>query len=95
MGMTDSDNAKLDARLARTLGPDAEDTAALSRAVLTRLAGPEAPRRPPLAEVLAAPLPVTGLMSGLLLFAVALGYRVAPVDLDEVTALVQLLGPGF
>lgn len=85
----------LDARLAETLGPKADDTAALSRAVLTRLATREAPRRAPISEVLVAPLPATGLMFGLLLLAVALGYGVAPVDLDEVAALVQLLGPGF
>jgi len=93
--MTPVDDDLLDARLAQTLGPDADDTAALSRAVLTRLAAPEATRRAPLAEVLAAPLPATGLMFGLLVLAVALGYGVAPVDLDEVTALVQILGLGF
>lgn len=93
--MTPEDDDLLDARLAQTLGPDADDTAALSRAVLTRLAAPETTRRAPLAEVMVAPLPATGLMFGLLLLALALGYGVAPVDLDEVTALVQLLGPGF
>lgn len=93
--MTPEDDDLLDARLARTLGPDADDTAALSRAVLTRLAAPEASRRAPLAEVLVAPLPATGLLFGLLLLALAMGYGLAPADLDEVTALVQLLGPGF
>ena len=93
--MTPEDDDLLDARLAQTLGPKADDTAALSRAVLTRLATPETPRRAALAEVLVAPLPATGLMFGLFLLAVALGYGVVPVDLDEVTALVQLLGPGF
>jgi hypothetical protein len=93
--MTPMDDDLLDARLAESLGPDADDTAALSRAVLTRIAGPTAPHRAPLAEVLVAPLPATGLMFGLLLFAVALGYGIAPNDIDEVTALVQLLGLGF
>lgn len=93
--MTPEDDDHLDARLAQTLGPKADDTAALSRAVLTRLAGPEAPRRAPLSEVLVAPLPATGLMFGLLLLAAALGYGIAPDDFDEVTALVQLLGLGF
>ena len=93
--MTPVDDDLLDARLAQTLGPDADDTAALSRAVLTRLAAPDPLRRAPLAEVLVAPLPATGLMLGLLILAATLGYTVAPVDLDEVTALVQLLGPGF
>lgn len=93
--MTPKDDDLLDARLAQTLGPKADDTTGLSRAVLTRLAAQDAPRRPPLAEVLVAPLPATGLMFGLLLLAVTLGYAVAPVELDEVTALIQLLGPGF
>lgn len=93
--MTAENDDLLDARLAQTLGPEADDTAALSRAVLTRLAAPDAPRRAPLAEVLAAPLPATGLMFGLLILAVAFGYGAAPIELDEVTALIQLLGPGF
>ena len=93
--MTPEDDDLLDARLAQGLGPTADDTAALSRAVLTRLAAPDPLRRAPLAEVLAAPLPATGLMLGLLILAAALGYALAPIDLDEVTALVQLLGPGF
>jgi hypothetical protein len=93
--MTPMDDDLLDARLAESLGPDADDTAALSRAVLTRIAGPTASDRVPLAEVLVAPLPATGLMFGLLFFAVALGYGIAPNDIDEVTALVQLLGLGF
>lgn len=93
--MIPEDDDLLDARLAQTLGSNADDTTALSRAVLTRLTAPDAARRAPLAEVLAAPLPATGLMFGLLILAGALGYGAAPIELDEVTALLQLLGPGF
>lgn len=93
--MTPSDDDLLDARLSQGLGPDADDTTALSRAVLTRLAATDAPGRSPLAEVLVAPLPATGMMIGLFILAGFLGYGAVPVDLDEVAALVQLLGPGF
>jgi hypothetical protein len=95
MGMTEMDDAALDARLAKALGPAADDTAPLSRAVLNRLAEPPLRHRFALAEVLVAPLPATGVMLGLLILAGALGYGLAPIDLDEVTALIQLLGPGF
>lgn len=93
--MTETDDDTLDARLAQALGPDADDTAPLSRAVMTRLAEATTSRRAPIAEVLAAPLPATGLMLGLLILAGGLGYALSPVDLDEVTALVALFGPGF
>jgi hypothetical protein len=93
--MTRTDDDALDARLAQALGPDADDTAPLSQAVLNRLAGPDATRRTSLAEVLADPLPAAGLMLGLLLLAGGLGYALSPLDLDEVSALIQLLGPGF
>jgi hypothetical protein len=93
--MTRTDDDALEARLAKALGPAADDTAPLSRAVLNRLAGPAAPAPSGLSEVLADPLPATGLMLGLLLLAGGLGYALFPLDLDEVTALMQLLGPGF
>ncbi|MES2914662.1 MAG: hypothetical protein V4753_06030 [Pseudomonadota bacterium] len=93
--MTRTDDDALEARLAQALGPDADDTAPLSRAVLNRLAGPALPGRASLAEVLAEPLPAAGLMLGLLLLAGGLGYAFSPLELDEVSALTQLLGPGF
>jgi hypothetical protein len=93
--MTPTEDDAMDARLARALGPDADDTAPLSRAVLNRLAEPVGPRHLQLAEVLAEPLPAAGAMLGLLIVAGFLGYALTPVELDEVTALVQLLGPGF
>ena len=93
--MTQTDDGALEARLAQALGPDADDTAPLSQAVLNRLAGPDATGRSGLAEVLAEPLPSAGLMLGLLLLAGGLGYALSPPELDEVSALIQLLGPGF
>lgn len=93
--MTDTDDDAMDRRLAQTLGPEADDTAPLSRAVLNRLAGPETPHRANLAEILSDPLPATGLMLGLLLLAGGLGYALSPLEPDEVSALMQLLGPGF
>lgn len=93
--MTRTDDDALEARLAHALGPDADDTAPLSQAVLNRLAGPDATRRTGLVEVLAEPLPAAGFMLGLLLLAGGLGYALPPMELDEVTVLMQLLGPGF
>lgn len=93
--MTPTDDDALEARLAQALGPNADDTAPLSRAVLNRLAGPDRTARTGLAEVLAEPLPAAGLMLGLLFLAGGLGYALSPPDFDEVTALMQLLGPGF
>jgi hypothetical protein len=93
--MTTPEDDRLDAALARALGPDADDTAPLSRAVLSRLAERPAPGRAPLAEVLADPRPVAGLMLGALLLAGALGYALLPADLEEAAALILILGPGF
>lgn len=92
--MTETNDEAMDKRLAQALGPRADDTAPLSRAVLNRLAEPTTRRRSNLADVLAEPLPAAGLMLGLLLLAGALGYTLSP-ELDEVSALIQLLGPGF
>jgi hypothetical protein len=92
--MTTDDDTILEAALARVLGPDAEDTAPLSRAVLTRIADQGNPARRPLAEVLAMPLPATGLMLGALLLAGALGYALLPGDLEEIMLLQALLGAG-
>ena len=90
----DADDA-LEARLARALGPDADDTAPLSQTVLNRLARPDTTGRTSVAEVLAEPLPASGLLLGLLLLAGGLGYALSPLELDEVSALMQLIGPGF
>lgn len=90
-------DAALDRTLARALGPDAEDTAELSRAVLSRIAGEglPAPRRPGLTEVLAAPLPAGGLFAGALLLAGAAGYALLPAFGDETVALYLLFGAGL
>jgi hypothetical protein len=93
--MTRTDDDAFEARLAQALGPDADDTAPLSQAVLNRLAGPKGTGRAGLAEVLAEPLPAAGLMLGLLLLAGGLGYALSPLELDEVSALMQLLGQGL
>jgi hypothetical protein len=95
MGMTETDDIALDAKLAEALGPKADDTAPLSRAVLNRLADPDRPRHAGLAEVLADPLPAAGLMLGLLLIAGGLGYALTPIEIDEVSVLTQLIAPGF
>jgi hypothetical protein len=93
--MTGREDDELEARLARALGPDADDTAPLSQAVLTRLTGPHATGRARLTEVLAEPLPAAGVMLGLLLLAGGIGYALPASDLDEVTVLLHLLGLGF
>jgi hypothetical protein len=93
--MTKIDDDALDAALARALGPEAEDTAPLSRAVLSRIAGQEATQSLPLAEALAMPLPATGLMLAALLLAGATGYALVPKDLEELLLLQVLLGAGF
>jgi hypothetical protein len=91
--MTTSEDDRLDSALAQALGPKAEDTAPLSRAVLSRLAEPSSPSR--LGEVLADPRPVAGLLMGALLLAAASGYALLPATLEEMAALVMILGPGF
>ena len=92
--MTHEEDAKLEAALAKALGPDAEDTAPLSRAVLSRLAE-ESNRRAPLAEVLTAPGPAAGLMLGALLLAGAFGYALVSPDLQEAMTLYLLIGQGL
>jgi hypothetical protein len=93
--MTTSDDKALEAALARVLGPEAEDTAPLSRAVLTRIAGQAPPRRAHLAEVLTMPLPATGLVLGLLLIAGALGYAVSSGIAEETMLMQILIGAGL
>lgn len=91
--MTKDDTA-IDAALAQALGPEADDTAPLSRAVLTRIAAETAPARPPLAEVLVQPAPATGLLLGGLLLAGALGYALLPGEVEEMLLLQALIGLG-
>jgi anti-sigma factor RsiW len=93
--MTQQDDDALDAALARALDAGAEDTAPLSRAVLTRLAKPSAPVRTSLSDVLVQPLPAAGLLFGLLGLAAMLGYLTGPAAPDEITAISELLGLGF
>jgi hypothetical protein len=92
--MTDADDTQLEAALARALGPGAEDTAPLSRAVLTRIAEADRPARPALAEVLVQPGPALGLVAGLLLLAGALGYALLAGLAEEAILLQALIGAG-
>ena len=96
--MTDDDD-RLEAALARALGKGADDTAPLSRAVLTRIAADSVPPRLPLAEVLALPGPATGLflgglLLGGLLLAGSLGYALVPGEVEEMLLLQVLIGLG-
>jgi hypothetical protein len=93
--MTQQDDDALDAALARTLGAGAEDTAPLSRAVLTRLTEPSSPVRPPLSDVLVQPLPAAGLLLSLLGLAALLGYLTGPAAPNEIMAIAELLGLGI
>jgi hypothetical protein len=94
--MNETDDDALDADLARALGPDADDTAPLSQAVLNRLARQGATNtKPALGEVLTMPLPAAAVMLAALCLAGTLGYAFSPVAPDEVTALIQVLGPGL
>lgn len=93
--MTQQDDDAMDAALARALDAGAEDTAPLSRAVLTRMAEPSAPVRTPLAEVLVQPFPAAGVLLSLLGLAALLGYLTGPAAPDEITAIAELLGLGF
>lgn len=93
--MTQQDDDALDAALAHALGAEAEDTAPLSRAVLTRLTEPSTPVRTPLSDVLVQPLPAAGLLVGLLGLGTLLGYLTGPAAPDEITAIAELLGLGF
>lgn len=93
--MTTADDKALEAALARVLGPDANATAPLSRAVLTRIADQGTPRRAPLAEVLAMPLPAAGLMFGALLLAGALGYSLLLGEVEETMLIHILVGAGL
>jgi hypothetical protein len=96
--MTDTDkqsDAALEANLAQALGPEADDTAPLSRAVLSRMTETATSPRQPLSEVLADPLPVAGLLLGSLLLAGALGYALVPRDIGDAIVLYDLIGRGF
>lgn len=93
--MTQQDDDAFDAALARALNGRAEDTAPLSRAVMTRLAEPTTGRRVVPGEVLAQPLPAAGLLLGLLGLAAAVGYAMGPAAPDEVAAIAELLGLGL
>jgi hypothetical protein len=88
-------DAALEASLARALGPDAEDTAPLSRAVLSRMTDSARPTRQPLSEVLADPRPAAGLLIGSLLLAGALGYMLVPAEIQDTMVLFQLIGQGL
>jgi hypothetical protein len=90
--MTDDD--RLEAALAQALGPEADDTAPLSRAVLTRIVQDTTPTRPPLAEVLVQPAPAAGLLLGGLLLVGALGYALLPNEVEEMLLLQALIGLG-
>jgi hypothetical protein len=89
------EDAALEAALARALGPAADDTAPLSRAVLNRLVDTPGPQRLAWGEVLADPRPMAGLFLGALLLAGALGYALLPAELPEMAALIHLLVPEF
>jgi hypothetical protein len=93
--MTHQDDDALDAALARALNRTADDTAPLSRAVMTRLAEPTPGRRFVLGEVLVQPLPAAGVLLGLLGFGAALGYAFGPTGPDEIAAIAELLGLGL
>jgi hypothetical protein len=93
--MTQQDDDAMDLALARALDAGAEDTATLSRAVLTRLAEPSTPVRTPFADVLVQPIPAAGVLLGLLGLAALLGYLTGPAAPDEITTIAELLGLGF
>jgi hypothetical protein len=95
MTTTENHDATLDAALAQALGTDAQDTALLSRAVLTRLAEDRHPPRPALAEVLTDPLPATGLMLAALLMAGLAGYALVPASLQDAMAAYVLAMQGL
>jgi hypothetical protein len=95
--MTEPDpmsDARLEAALATALGPGADDTSPLSRAVLSRIAQDTAPPRPPLSEVLVAPLPLTGLFLAALLLAGAIGHIFVSSDMTEAMTVISLIGSG-
>jgi hypothetical protein len=91
----DRQDSGLEAALSKALGADADDTAPLSRAVLSRMVATEKGRWPDLAEVLTAPLPAAGLMLGALLIAGALGYALVPGEVQDLMALQVFIGQGF
>ena len=90
----DRQDAKLEAALFKALGAEADDTAPLSRAVLSRMVATEKRHWPDLAEVLTAPLPAAGLMLGALLIAGALGYALVPGEVQDLMALQFFIGQG-
>lgn len=87
-------DAEIDEALASALGPDAQDTALLSRSVLTRITQTTPARRPPLAEVLAAPLPMASLFLSTLGLAAALGHLFVLGEFDDFVAVIILFGAG-
>ena len=88
---SDKTDAAFDRDLAALIGAADDDTAMLSRAVLSRLAERPASRFEHLAEVLVAPAPLAAGVSAGLLMIGALGYAVLPVlDGGEMLALMTL-----
>jgi hypothetical protein len=87
-------DTRLEAALATALGPGADDTAPLSLAVLSRIALETTPRRPPLSEVLVAPLPLTGAFLATLLLAVAIGHIFVSSDMTEAMTMISIFGSG-
>ncbi len=88
-------DARLEAALAKALGPGADDTAPLSRAVLSRMALDTASPRTQLTEVLVTHLPLTGLFLAALLFAGAIGHIFVSSDLTEAMTIISLIGSGI
>lgn len=71
--------------------PSDTDLAPLSRAVLERIAENSATPRP-MGEVLVAPLPLAGAMTGLLMVAGLTGYLAAPLLTGGELPLLLILG---
>lgn len=95
--MTEPDpmsDARLEAALAMALGPGAGDTAPLSRAVLSQIAQDTAPPRPPLSEILVAPLPLTGAFLAAVLLAGAIGHIFVSSDMTETMTMISIFGSG-
>ena len=95
--MTEQDpmsDARLESALATALGPGADDTAPLSRAVLSRISQDTVTSRPPLSEVLVAPLPLTGAFLAALLLAGAIGHIFVSSDLTEAMTMISIFGSG-
>lgn len=89
------DDEDIDRLVADLLDQEPDDTAMLSRAVLTRLASDTPTQHPLLATVLIQPTSLAAMFGGLFLLTIWLGYMLTPALAPDLWTLQSDLAPFF